>query len=481
LSDICATSIEAATDQMKAEQRMDVLITGGTIVTETSVLPADLGISGGRIAAILAPGSARPAAGETIDADGLLILPGAIDAHTHFTGSHEREAEELREGTRGAAAGGVTTILEMPHSFPPATTLAAFLGKRAMGEAESSVDFGLWAGLDGTNLAELAAMDAAGAVAFKGFLCSGDPSGRATDPSGLPALDDDQLLRAMRTVRTFDGLIGLHAENHAMLVGAGAEMRAAGRHDARAHALAGPEIAEIEAVSLVLLLAAETGARCHIVHLSSARAAALIVAARTQVNVTVETCPQYLLLDEEDLVRIGVNARCAPPLRPRPVVDALWRHVLRGDIDMLASDHCPYMPEQKEAGRASIWEAGMGVTGIETSVPLFVGEALGARGLSLCDVARMTATAPAQRFGLADRKGAIRLGLDADLAFYDPAARWTVRGADFRGFGTWSPFEGVECQGRVVRTMLRGTTVYADGRFPVAPGFGQFLAPARPS
>jgi allantoinase len=458
---------------------MDVLITGGTVVTETAVLPADLGISGGRIAAILEPGSVRLAAQETIDASGLLILPGAIDTHTHFTGSHDREAEELREGTRGAAAGGVTTILEMPHSRPPATTLAAFARKRAMAAAESSVDFGLWAGLDGTNLAELSSLDAAGAIAFKGFLCSGDPLGRATDPSGLPALNDDQLLRAMRAVRAFDGLIGLHAENHAILLGAGAEMRAAGRHDARAHAAAGPEIAEIEAVSLVLLLAAETGVRCHIVHLSSARSAALIVAARAQANVTVETCPQYLLLDEEDLVRIGPKARCGPPLRPRAVVDALWRHVMAGDIDTLASDHCPYLPAQKEAGRASIWEAGMGLTGIETAVPLFFSEAVQARGLPLCDFARMTATAPARRFGLADRKGAIRLGLDADLVFYDPGARWTVRGAAFRGFATWSAFEGMECQGRVVRTILRGTTVFHDGQFPVAPGFGQFLAPRR--
>jgi allantoinase len=121
----------------------------------------------------------------------------------------------------------------------------------------------------------------------------------------------------------------------------------------------------------------------------------------------------------------------------------------------------------------------MGVTGIETAVPLFFSEAVQARGMPLCDFARMTATAPARRFGLADRKGAIRLGLDADLAFYDPAARWTVQGAAFRGFGTWSAFEGMECLGRVVRTMVRGTTVYGDGRFQVAPGFGRFLAPRK--
>ena len=459
---------------------MDTLIVGGTVVTETAVLRADLGIASGRIAAILDPASRHPAASETIDASGLLVLPGAIDAHTHFTGSHNRAGEELREGTRGAAGGGVTTILEMPHALPPATTLDGFLRKRALATAESSVDFGLWAGLDGVNLEALPALNTAGAIAFKGFMCSGDPDGRATDPSGLPRLDDDQLLRAMRTIRGFDGLIGLHAENHAMLIGAGAALRAAGRHDAAAHAEAGPEIAEIEAVARVLLLAAETDVRCHIVHLSSARAAALIAAARDRARVSVETCPQYLLLDEDDLIRIGSDARCGPPLRPRAVVDGLWRHVLDGDIDTLASDHCPYLPAQKAAGCESIWLAGMGLTGIETAVPLFFSAAVQDRGMALTEFARMTATAPALRFGLADRKGAIGVGLDADLAFYDPVAQWTIRGAAFRGFGTWSAFEGMACHGRVVRTLVRGTTVYDDGEIKVAPGFGRFVTPASP-
>ena len=457
---------------------MDTLITGGLVVTETAVLRADLAIAGGRIAAIFDPKMPRPAARATIDAAGLLVLPGAVDAHTHFTGSHSRAAEELREGTRGAAAGGVTTILEMPHSLPPATTVDGFLRKRALATAESTVDFGLWAGLDGVNLDALPALGAAGAIAFKGFLCSADPAGRATDPSGLPRLDDDQLLRAMHAIRGFDGLIGLHAENHAMLIGAGAALRAAGRNDAAAHAAAAPEVAEIEAVSRVLLLAGETDVRCHIVHLSSARAAALIAAARGRVRVSVETCPQYLLLDEADLIRIGPDARCGPPLRPRAVVDALWRHVLDGDIDTLASDHCPYLPAQKAAGRESIWLAGMGLTGIETAVPLFFSAAVQDRGMALTTFARMTATAPARRFGLGDRKGAIALGLDADLAFYDPAARWTVRGATFRGLAPWSAFEGMACRGRVVRTLVRGTTVYDDGEIRVDPGHGRFVTPA---
>jgi allantoinase len=451
---------------------MNTLIAGGIVVAGRQAGRAELVLEGGRIAAILSPGEPLPRAHETIDAGGLLILPGALDAHTHFTGSNEQPAAELREGTQGAAAGGVTTILEMPHAVPPATTLPAFLGKRAMAEAEASVDFGLWAGLDGANLAELPALDAAGAIAFKGFLCSGDPAGRATHPSGLPRLSDDALLQAMTAIRALDGLIGLHCENHDMLIGAGARARTLGQ-DGRAHAAAGPELAELEAVARVLLCAAETGVRCHIVHLSSARAAALIAERRDPAQVSVETCPQYLLLDEDDLQRIGPVARCGPPLRQRAVVDALWAHVLAGRIDTLASDHCPYPPARKQG--ISIWEAGMGLTGIETAVPLFFSAAVQERGLSLADFARMTAGEPARRFGLADRKGMIAVGMDADLAFYDPAARWTVRGERFRGLGRWSAFEGMECQGQVVRTMVRGVTVYRDGNPHVAPGHGRFL------
>jgi allantoinase len=459
---------------------MDTLIIGGRIITETAELDANLAIDGGRIVAILDPAMPLPQADEIIVANGLVIMPGAIDVHTHFTGSHDFPTEELREGTLGAAIGGITTIAEMPHSAPPATTLANFLGKKALLAETSTVDFALWAGLDGRNVDELAAMDKAGAIAFKAFLCSGDPLGDATDEKGLPRLNDDDLLRAMREIRTFDGLIGSHSENHDILIGAGSEQRQAGRKDIRAHALAGPEIAEIEAVGRVATFAAETGARCHVVHVSSGRAAAIIAAARMTARITLETCPHYLILDEEDLVRIGPNARCGPPLRQRPVVEQLWEELLADHIDMLASDHCPYMPKQKQVGHASIWDAGMGLAGIETSVPMFVSEAFHNRGVSLRKIAEMTATAPAKTFGLYPRKGAIAIGFDADLAFYNIDARWTVDGAAFRGLAKWSAFDGMTCTAQVERTIVRGKTVY-DRSSPAkpSPGYGKFIERTR--
>lgn len=454
---------------------MKTLIINGLVVMETRAEAADLLIEHGKISGVLASGAMTDGVDEIVDAQGLIILPGAIDVHTHFTGSHDFPQQELREGTRGAAAHGVTTIVEMPHSLPPATTLENFTAKRRWLAENCSVDYAMWAGLDGQNLQQLAALDQAGALAFKAFLCSGAASGEATDEKGLPRLDDDGLLRAMRELATFDGLIGVHAENHDILTGAGRELRRAGRKDMRAHAQAGPEIAEIEAVGRVLAVAEETGARCHIVHVSSARAAETIVAAKGRVRASFETCPHYLLLDEEDLVRIGPNARCGPPIRPRPVVDALWQVLLRGDIDIIASDHCPYTPAQKQAGETSIWEAGMGLTGVETLSPMFFSAAHLDRGLPLTEFARMTASGPAKAFQLWGKKGAIAPGFDADLVFYDAQQSWTVEGGKFQGLGKWSAFEGMRCQGKVVRTLIRGVTVYQDDRIQVEPGFGQFV------
>lgn len=459
---------------------MKTLITGGTVVTETLAQLADIAIEDGVIVAIGTPGALGLDADEIIDAAGLTVMPGAIDVHTHFTGSHDFPREELIEGTLGAAIGGITTIVEMPHSDPPATSLANFERKKALLAETCSVDFGLWGGLDGRNLDQLAAMDAAGALAFKAFLCSGDPLGAATDEKGLPRLDDDGLLRAMKTIAGFDGLIGIHSENHDILIGAGAELRAAGRKDMRAHALAGPEIAEIEAVGRVATLAAESGVRCHVVHVSSGKAADVIYAAKASARITLESCPHYLILDEEDLVRIGPNARCGPPLRQRPVIEHLWESVEAGRVDMIASDHCPYMPEQKDVGRESIWEAGMGLAGIETSVPMFFDEAYHNRGLNLTRLAAMSATVPAKTFGLYGRKGAIAIGFDGDLALYDMNAPWTVHGKAFRGFAKWSAFDGKTCRPKVMRTLVRGRTVYAGDRTSAPlPGYGQFLTRVR--
>jgi allantoinase len=211
------------------------------------------------------------------------------------------------------------------------------------------------------------------------------------------------------------------------------------------------------------------------VHLSLAESAALIRGAKSHARVSAETCPHYLTLDEDDLARLGTYGRCAPPLRPRPNVEALWEFLADGTLEFVASDHCPYLPEQKAQGFSTIWKAPLGLTGAQTLGPLLLSEAVNGRGLRLTDFVRVTSAGPARFFGLYPRKGAIQPGSDADLVLYDPQASWTIRAADFLELSKWTPFEGRLCRGRVVRTLVRGRTVYQDGEILVEPGFGKFV------
>ncbi|WP_172328186.1 dihydroorotase family protein [Mangrovicoccus sp. HB161399] len=451
----------------------DLRISGALAVTPEGAQALDITVTGGVIEGLHVPGTG-PDAARRIDAGGLWLLPGAIDAHTHFTACGPDRGAEVFAGTCGAAAGGVTTVIEMPHGLPPAVDRASLAAKRALCEAHAAVDFALWAGLTGRNAAEIAGLAEDGAVAFKAFLCSPRLDGGAPDETALPAVGDGDLLEAMAEIRAAGSLLGVHSENQDILLAARRRMEAAGRTDMRAHAGAGPEIAELEAVQRLALLAAETGVAAHVVHMSSPRAAEVLARARAAgTDISAETCLHYLLLDEDDLVRIGNVARCGPPLRPAPILAALWEHVLAGGIDMVASDHCPYPPEDKAAG-LPVWQAGMGLTGIETNVPLLMSEGVLGRGMPLEQFARMTAEAPARRFGLWPRKGAIRAGADADLTLWDPSGETVVAGAAFRGRAKFSAFEGRKMRGRLVATLSRGDQVFREGRDLGAPGRGRF-------
>jgi allantoinase len=456
---------------------LDLIVAGGTVVNDHGLAPASVGVADGQVVAVFASGSPLPQAREVIDATGLLVCPGAVDAHTHFTGLHHRHEEGVTLGTRAAAAGGVTTILEHPQSSPPATTVDRFRAKRRMVAANASIDFGLWAGVEPSNLDQLPLLHGEGAVGFKGFMCSTRPDGEAPDSFGLPRLEDDVLWRAMEVIAGFDGVLGLHAENHAILNGRRQELIAQGRDEPRAHATASPPVGEIEAVSRALLLARESRARCHIVHLSVAEGAALVREVKSHARVSAETCPHYLTLDEDDLARLGTYGRCAPPLRPRRNVEALWEYVSDGTLEFVASDHCPYLPEQKAQGLTSIWKAPLGLTGAQTIGPLLFNETVNGHGLDVADFVRLTSAAPARLFGLYPRKGAIQPGSDADLVLYDPQASWTIRAAEFFELSKWTPFEGRTGRGGVVRTLVRGRTVYEGGRILVEPGFGRFVTP----
>jgi allantoinase len=453
---------------------VDLLVAGGTLVTEHEVFRADIAVRDGRVAGILEPGTPGVRAGQVLEARGLHAIPGAVDCHVHFNEPGRAHWEGYTTGSAAAAAGGITTVLDMPLNCDPPTLHSEALALKLQAAVSNSiVDYGYWGGLVPDNLDDLAALHANGVVGFKAFMSH----------SGLdeyPHVDDAVLLKGMRHVAGLGGILALHAESDGITSALRLAAEAAGHREPLAWARARPPFAEEEAVQRALLLARETGARVHFVHVSTPAAARLVAAARNAgVAASLETCPHYLALDETDLEQLGPIAKCAPPLRPRAMVEALWQAVLDGGIDCIASDHSPCPPEAKEAGRADIWRAWGGIVGVQTLMPVLLTEGVHRRRLPLTELVRLTSANPARLFGLHPRKGAMRVGSDADLVLVDLEREWVLTAEQLLTRWPISPFVGRAFRGWVAATLVRGVVVYQDGRVLAQPGHGQPVRPGR--
>ena len=447
--------------------KADLALVNGTVVTEHGPEQADVAVRDGRIAAIAARGAARFDADEQIDATGLHVFPGGIDPHVHLGDQGQSDFEDFATGTASCAAGGLTTVVDMPLNLPPTIDATTFEARREAVAPQAYVDFGLWGGLVPGNLADLEPMAQAGALAFKAFVCEAVDWFRASDAD---------LLEGMREAVRLDRPVGVHSENDDITARLRARLREAGRTDLRAHGESRPEVTEWEAINRVALLARETGARTQVVHISTGEGVdACTAARRAGARVGAEVTMHHLTLDEEDVLDRGTFAKCAPPLRARRQVDALWRRLLAGEVSNIGSDHSPATFEQKDLGRHDHWEIPDGITGTQTLMPLLLSEGVHKRGLALEDFARLTATAAAKMFGLYPRKGTIRVGADADFAIADLEARWTITRDRLLYKCPWSPNEGTAVRGDIVRTIVRGTTVYHDGEVVGEAGTGVFL------
>jgi allantoinase len=315
------------------------------------------------------------------------------------------------------------------------------------------------------SVAHLRELHKEGVVGVKAFLCD---SGLAE----YPHLDEFSQLEAMQTCADLGLLLALHAEDHAETGRLGQLARAQGRRSALDWALSRPSSTELEAVRRSLEMAGATGARLHFVHISTGAAARLIAEARAAgQDVSVETCPHYLCLDESDLQRLGTFGKCAPPLRSRADVEELWQALFDGAIDWIASDHSPCPPGMKETD--DIWTAWGGLGGVQTLLPTLLTEGVHGRGLSLPRLVSLTAGNPARRLGLYPRKGVLDPGSDADLALVDLDKTWTLEPADLRTRWPINPLVGCTFTGQVRATLVRGTVVWQDGAARAAPGFGQ--------
>ena len=452
----------------------DLIIRGGRVILPTGERTADIAVTDGTISAI---GSEVQDAAEVIDARGLVVLPGVVDAHAHFNEPGRADWEGWEAGTRGAAAGGVTTVLEMPlNAHPPTTTAADFDAKKAVASSKALVDFGLWGGLVPENLPELPALAARGVVGFKAFMSD----------SGIDdfrRVNDGVLAIGLKVTARLNAIVGVHAESQEMVERLSAELVAAGRSDRLAWCRARPPAAEVEAIRrlLVCMRGAGKGVRAHVVHVSCAAGLAEVDAARGKgVSITAETCPHYLAFTEEDFERIGPPLKCAPPVRDSATRDGLWDALLAGLVDTIGSDHSPCLAEDKGKGEHDVWQAWGGVAGIQATLPVLLTEGVHARGLSLERVGHLTSTAPAQLFGLYPRKGAIAVGADADFALVNPDREWTFDADQLQTRSGISPYLGHKFRGAVVRTIVRGRTVFADGTVTGEPGWGKLVTPNTP-
>lgn len=421
----------------------------------------DIAIEDGKIASI---GPELPGAAEEIDARGLHVFPGLIDVHLHFNEPGRTEWEGAATGSSALAAGGGTLFFDMPLNSTPCTVdAAAFDQKRAALKASSITDFGLWGGLIPGNIPQMAELADRGVVGFKAFLCdSGLPE--------FPRADDLTLFEGLREAARLGLPVAVHAESQEIIEGL---TRRIGNGSVRDFLNSRPVIAELEAIQRATLLAREAGAKLHIVHVSSGRGVALAAEARAQgTDVSIETCPHYLFFTEDDVERLGAVAKCAPPLRSALDQDALWTQLLAGTVDIVASDHSPAPPEMKtgEFGRA--WG---GIAGVQSTLAVLLDRGYYCRQLSLKRVSSLVAAEPARRFRIPS-KGAIAVGMDADLALVDISRSVQLQAEHLKQRHALSPYIGSNLRGCVVRTIRRGETIFASGEI-VARTPGRFVRP----
>ena len=429
----------------------DVVFRGRRVITPAGERPAAVAVSGGGIAAI-EPYDADLTGARTVDLDDdEVLLPGMVDTHVHVNEPGRTEWEGFATATRAAAAGGVTTIIDMPlNSLPPTVDPPALRIKRAVAAEKAYVDVGFWGGAIPGNIGSLSSLHESGVFGFKCFLLdSGVPE--------FPPLTPADLHDYLTTIRDFDGLMIVHAED------AGSIEHAPAAHGPRyAEFLTSrPRGAENTAIAQVIEAARWTGARVHILHLSSSDALPMIASAkRDGVRITVETCPHYLVFDADEIAAGATQFKCCPPIREPENRDLLWQGLADGTIDCIVSDHSPCTPDLKRLDTGDFGVAWGGIASLQVALPAVWTHAR-ARGFTLADVTRWMSAAPAALAGL-DRKGGLTVGRDADLSVFAPDQQFVVDPAQLHHRNPITPYAGRTLTGVVRSTWLRGQELIGD-------------------
>ena len=454
---------------------MKTLLRGGFVVSGKSSKRADVLIDGEKIEAVGHVMARAPWDAEVVDVSGCYLFPGFIDAHTHFDlhVAGTVTADDFDSGTRAAIRGGTTTVIDFACPEKGETLAYGLKSWHEKSDGKCWCDYGYHMTIDDWNAdieRELDDMFAAGITSFKMYL---------TYPAML--LPDRALYEALSALRKRGGVCGFHCENAGVIDAKIAELKASGMADkVFAHPLARPDFLEAEAVGRVLRIAQAADAPVILVHTTNRESLSEIAAARKRgQTVYVETCPQYLLLDDSVYYSSdwaeAAQYVCAPPIRKKEDQEALWRALRRGEVQTISTDHCSFTREQKDAGREDFTKIPGGLPGVETRGELIYSGGVAKRRMSLAGMCRALCENPAKLYGLYPRKGVLAAGSDADIVVYDPNAGHTLRGAELASKAGYTPFEGFQTSGSVRSVYLRGSLAVERGAL-VGGQNGQYLA-----
>jgi allantoinase len=443
--------------------KSDLIIRSRRVVMPDAIAPATVHVRDGVIAA-LGEWDEVPEQFPLVDAGEAVVMPGLVDAHVHVNEPGRTDWEGFATATRAAAAGGVTTLVDMPlNSIPPTTTREGFAAKLEAAKNQCWIDVAFWGGVIPGNTHELKPLLQAGVRGFKCFLIH-------SGVDEFPHVTESNLLEAMPELAALGAVLLVHAEVPEPIENAAAELKDLSAQDYQTFLKSRPRASENEAVALMIRLCRETGARVHIVHHSSSDALPLLKSARAEgLPLTVETCPHYLTFAAEDIPGGATHFKCCPPVRERENREKLWAALEEGVIDMVVSDHSPCTPNLKLRETGDFLEAWGGIAALQFSLPVIWTEAE-KRGFGLRELTRWMAGAPARLAGLDKRKGRLTQGFDADIVIWHPEKEFKVVPEIIHFKNKLTPYAGMNLRGVVAAAYVRGAKVYENGQFAASAG-----------